>query len=266
MPQKIKKIALLIDAENTQVSSLEAIVTEISKHGSIVIKRAYGDWSSSFLKNWKDPMNELAVQPVQQFSYTHGKNSSDAAMIIDAMDLLYSENFNAFALISSDSDFTRLATRLKESQVFVFGIGERKTPVAFRNACNDFIYIDVLKTLDSEEEAPRNDSLSIATIPTTGKRKTRQELCMDAKLISILRNAAEKCSNDDGWASLAISGSLIKKQYPDFDPRNYGYQKLSLMIEETALFDLKQMTMKGSNGHKMYYRDNRKYKNKDTMP
>jgi hypothetical protein len=260
-----KRIAILIDAENTPLNSLEAILTEISKNGYVIVKRAYGDWSSPCLKHWKQTVNELAIQPVQQFSYTQGKNSSDAAMIIDAMDLLYSDKFNAFALISSDSDFTKLATRLKESQIFVFGVGERKTPIAFRNACDDFIYIDVLKTLDSEEsnsEAEDKDSqIKQTNLP---KRKTRQQLCMDAKLISILRNAAEECSEDDGWASLSISGSLIKRQYPDFDPRNYGYDKLSKMIEETGLFDIKPIQMKGSNGHQLFYRDNRKYKNKNT--
>ncbi len=205
-----KKITILIDAENTQSQSLEAILTEISKHGPVVVKRAYGDWSSPFLKNWKDTMNELAIQAVQQFSYTQGKNSSDAAMIIDAMDLLYSGNFNAFALVSSDSDFTKLATRLKESQVYVFGVGERKTPIAFRNACDDFKYIYVLKALDSEESFNEKEKTSqTVTAPNARKRKTRQELCMDAKLISILRNAAEQCSNDYGWATLSISGSLI---------------------------------------------------------
>lgn len=257
-----KRIAILIDAENTQLNSLEAILTEISKNGYVIVKRAYGDWSSICLKNWKQTMNELAIQPIQQFSYTQGKNSSDAAMIIDAMDLLYSDKFNAFALISSDSDFTKLATRLKESQVFVFGVGERKTPIAFRNACDDFIYIDVLKTLDSEEinnEIEDKDSqIKETNLP---KQKTRQQLCMDTKLISVLRNAAEECSGDDGWASLSISGSLIKRQYPDFDPRNYGYDKLSKMIEETGLFDIKPIQMKASNGRNLFYRDNRKYKN-----
>lgn len=274
-----KRIAILIDAENTQLSSLEAILTEISKNGYVIVKRAYGDWSSPCLKNWKQTMNELAIQPVQQFSYTQGKNSSDAAMIIDAMDLLYSDKFNAFALISSDSDFTKLATRLKESQVFVFGVGERKTPIAFRNACDDFIYIDVLKTLDSEEInneiedkdsrikdinpqiEDKNSQLKEINLP---KQKTKQQLCMDTKLISILRNAAEECSEDNGWASLSISGSLIKRQYPDFDPRNYGYDKLSKMIEETGLFDIKPIQMKGSNGRLLFYRDNRKYKNKNS--
>ena len=256
MSNKEKKIAILIDAENTQLSSLEAILTEISKNGYVIVKRAYGDWSSPHLKNWKQTMNELAIQPIQQFSYTQGKNSSDAAMIIDAMDLLYSEKFNAFALISSDSDFTKLATRLKESQIFVYGVGERKTPVGFRNACDDFIYIDVLKTLDSgETEQAVNTAGQEMSQPRTSKKYTRQQLCMDAKLISILRNAAEECSDDNGWAPLSASGSLIKRQYPDFDSRNYGYEKLSKMIEETELFDIKQMEIEGSGGKRLFYRD-----------
>lgn len=259
-----KKIAILIDAENTQLSSLEAILSEISKNGYVIVKRAYGDWSSPYLKNWKQTMNELAIQPVQQFSYTQGKNSSDAAMIIDAMDLLYSDKFNAFALISSDSDFTKLATRLKESQIFVFGVGERKTPIAFRNACDDFIYIDVLKTLDSEENIKEAEEKESQTHQiNVSKQKSRQQLCMDAQLISIIRNAAEECSDDDGWASLSVSGSLIKRQYPDFSPRNYGFDKLSKMIEETGLFDIKKKQRKDSGGIELFYRDNRKYKSKN---
>lgn len=258
MAYQEKKIALLIDAENTQMSSLEAILAEIAKNGHVIVKRAYGDWSSQALKNWKQTMNELAIQPIQQFSYTQGKNSSDSAMIIDAMDLLYSENFNAFALISSDSDFTRLAARLKESQIYVYGVGERKTPIAFRNACDAFIYIDVLKTLDSEDS---DNEESKAEWPSHKKirstKLTRQQLCMDAKLISILRNAAEECSDDDGWAPLSASGSLIKRQFPDFDSRNYGYEKLSQLIEETFLFEIKRIPINGSTKQIVVYRDTR---------
>lgn len=260
-----KKIAILIDAENTRLSSLEAILSEIAKKGYVIVKRAYGDWSSAHLKNWKQTLNELAIQPIQQFSYTTGKNSSDAAMIIDAMDLLYSNKFDAFALISSDSDFTKLATRLKESQIIVFGVGERKTPVAFRNACDDFIYIDVLKTLDTEETTKKTDdkvvinSKESQTVQIdTPNKKDRKQLCQDTKLISLLRNAAEECSDNDGWSSLSVSGSLIKRQYPDFDPRSYGYSKLSKMIEMTGLFEIKEIKIKGSNGKKLMYRDNKK--------
>ena len=253
MIQEAKKLAVLIDAENTQLSALKAIMTELAKYGYIIVKRAYGDWASPVLKNWKDPLNELAIQPVQQFSYTQGKNSSDAAMIIDAMDLLYSNKFNAFALISSDSDFTKLATRLKESQVHVYGVGVRKTPVAFRNACDAFLYIDVLKPLETDNE---EDNASQA-LPN---QDTKQQLCQNTKLINTLRNAVEERSEDDGWAELGICGSFIKRQYPDFDPRIYGYAKLSNLIEATSLFDVKKQTMKDSSHIKIYYRDKKKHK------
>lgn len=254
-----KKIAVLIDAENTQQSSLVAIITELSKYGYIIVKRAYGDWSSSMLKSWKTQVNELAIQPIQQFSYTAGKNSSDAAMIIDAMDLLYSEKFNAFALISSDSDFTKLATRLKESHIHVYGVGERKTPVAFRNACDDFIYIDVLKTLDTDTE--KTDSLKTEDPKQAAEKQnqlSRQQLCQNSKLINMLRNAAHECSNEEGWAELGICGSLIKRQHPDFDARNFGYAKLSTLIETTELFEMKKVAMNGTNAFKLFYRDKKK--------
>jgi len=256
-----KKIAVLIDAENTQQSALVAIVTELSKYGYLIVKRAYGDWSSLSLKNWKTPMNELAIQPIQQFAYTSGKNSSDAAMIIDAMDLLYSEKFNAFALISSDSDFTKLATRLKESHIHVYGVGERKTPIAFRNACDDFIYIDVLKTLDTDTD--KIDSLKAEPKQITEKQSQlpRQQLCQNTKLMNMLRNAANECSNEEGWAELGVCGSLIKRQHPDFDSRNFGYAKLSSLIETTELFEMKKVAMKGTNASKLFYRDKRRNKN-----
>lgn len=254
-----KKIAVLIDAENTQQSALVAIITELSKYGYLIVKRAYGDWSSSMLKSWKTPMNELAIQPIQQFAYTSGKNSSDAAMIIDAMDLLYSERFNAFALISSDSDFTKLATRLKESHIYVYGVGERKTPIAFRNACDDFIYIDVLKTLDMDTE--KTDSLKTEELKQTTEKQnqlSRQQLCQNTTLMNMLRNAANECSNEEGWAELGVCGSLIKRQHPDFDSRNFGYAKLSTLIETTELFEMKKVAMKGTNAFKLFYRDKKK--------
>ncbi len=258
-----KKLAVLIDAENTQLSALEAIMTELAKYGYVIVKRAYGDWASSALKNWKNTLNELAIQPVQQFSYTQGKNSSDAAMIIDAMDLLYSNKFNAFALISSDSDFTKLATRLKESQIHVYGVGERKTPIAFRNACDDFLYIDVLKSLSIGQDSEEKTSSEAAPSKTSDSGQpapyTRQELCQDAKLINSLRNAAEECSEEDGWASLSLCGSLIKRQFPDFDARNYGYAKLSTLIETTKLFEIRKEKVPDSNHIKLYYRDKRKH-------
>jgi len=257
-----QNLAVLIDAENTQLTALEAIITELSKYGYLMVKKAYGDWASSALKNWKNSLNELAIQPVQQFSYTQGKNSSDAAMIIDAMDLLYSNKFNAFALISSDSDFTRLATRLKESQIHVYGVGERKTPIAFRNACDDFLYIDVLKTLSAneEDEITFQSPLNKQNNDLQANQYSKQQLCQDSKLINSLRNAAEECSEDDGWALLSICGSLIKRQFPDFDSRNYGYSKLSALIKATNLFDVKEENIKGTSHIKLYYRDKKKHK------
>lgn len=254
-----KKLAVLIDAENTQLTAVQAIMTELAKYGYIIVKRAYGDWASATLKNWKDPLNELAIQPIQQFSYTNRKNSSDAAMIIDAMDLLYSNKFNAFALISSDSDFTRLATRLKESQIYVYGVGMKQTPLAFINACDTFLYIDVLNTPTANESLEQSSTEEKQKILPQKNQFSRQQLCQNTKLISILRNAAEERSGEDGWVLLGISGSFIKRQFPDFDPRNYGYSKLSNLIEATHLFEIKKKTIDNSNNIQIYYRDKKKY-------
>jgi uncharacterized protein (TIGR00288 family) len=246
-----KKIAILIDAENAQLKSLGSILTELSKHGHIIVKRAYGDWSSNHLKNWKKTMNELVIQPIQQFSYTQGKNSSDAALIIDAMDLLYSGKFDAFAIVSSDSDFTPLASRLKESQIHVYGVGEKKTPSSFKNACDDFIYVEVLRELDEEADENKNQKTN-ANIKTKDIKK-------DTKLINLLRNAMEDCADDDGWAALAECGGLIKKQLPDFDPRNYGYTKLSTLIQDTNLFEMWKKTIEHSGKKVIFFRDIKKY-------
>jgi uncharacterized LabA/DUF88 family protein len=247
-----QKIAVLIDAENAQMTSLSAILTELSKHGHIIVKRAYGDWSGNHLKNWKKSMNELVIQPIQQFSYTQGKNSSDAALIIDAMDLLYSGKFDAFAIVSSDSDFTKLASRLKESQIHVYGVGEKKTPPAFINACDDFIYVEVLRQLDAEEEQESKRS-------SKKSQKVTKDITKDKALIKLLKNTIDDCADDDGWAALAECGSLIKKQFPDFDSRNYGYSKLSRLIEETKAFDIWRRSVENSDRKVMYLRDMSKY-------
>ncbi len=249
-----KKIAVLIDAENAQHTVLGAVLAELSKHGHIVVKTAYGDWSSNHLKNWKQPLNALAINPVQQFSYTQGKNSSDAAMIIDAMDLLYTNNFDAFALISSDSDFTKLASRLKESQIYVFGVGEQKTPLAFKNACDDFIYTEVLKDLEPDGETEQTIK-SVKQPPAS--KKSRKELCCDTRLLNILKNAISEYTDDDGWAPLANCGGLIKRQYPDFDSRTYGYSTLTKLIEATGLFDVDRRKFESSKGHDIYVKDKR---------
>lgn len=246
-----KKIAVLIDAENAQYSVLGAILSELSKHGHISVKKAYGDWSSDQLSGWKSPLNEHAIIPVQQFSYTIGKNSSDAAMIIDAMDLLYSNKFDAFALITSDSDFTKLASRLKESQIFVFGVGENKTPTAFRNACDDFILTEVLRSIEVEEQ--ENGSLEESDLIP----QCRKELCQNSRLIRIIRNAVSEYADAGGWSDLGMCGGLIKRQHPDFDSRSYGYEKLSTLIEATNLFELDRRESSKKMMNQIYVKDKR---------
>ncbi|EKO3808002.1 hypothetical protein VH1709_contig00046-0010 [Vibrio harveyi] len=211
-----KKIAVLIDADNTQYSKLHLILDEISAHGHMVIKRAYGDWSSEYLKNWKGILNELAIQPIQQFAYTQGKNATDAYLIIDAMDLLYSGKFDAFVIVSSDSDFTKLASRLRESEIFVFGVGKNTTPVAFRNACDDFIFTENLGSEDADT-------------PQTGKAEKGNQSKVQ-QLVPVLRKAWERFQDDSGWANVSPVGGFVKRAKPDFDPRSYGVSKLPEVI------------------------------------
>lgn len=234
-----KKIAVLIDADNAQYSKVKAILDEISAHGHIVIKRAYGDWSSEYLKNWKQSLNELAIQPIQQFAYTTGKNSTDASMIIDAMDLLYSNKFDAFALVSSDSDFTKLASRLRESEIFVFGVGEKKTPISFRNACDDFIFTE---NLDAEVVT----SSSLVPEPSVDQATTSDKTNA-SELVPLLKKAWEQYQDDDGWANVASAGSFVKRSTPDFDPRSYGVTKLPEIIQGLSNhFEMKKYKGKGT--------------------
>lgn len=233
-----KKVAVLIDADNAQCSKVKAILDEISARGHIVIKRAYGDWSSEYLKNWKQSLNELAIQPIQQFAYTTGKNSTDASMIIDAMDLLYSNKFDAFVLVSSDSDFTKLASRLRESEVLVFGVGEKKTPISFRNACDDFIFTE---NLGAEVTSSTSSGLGPVTKATTPEKSSVSEL------IPVLKKAWEQYQDDDGWANVSSAGSFVKRSTPDFDPRTYGATKLPEIIQSLSnIFEMKKYKGKGT--------------------
>jgi uncharacterized protein (TIGR00288 family) len=232
----LKKVAVLIDADNAQYSKLSSIISEISVHGHIVVKRAYGDWSSDLLKNWKTVLNELAIQPIQQFAYTTGKNSTDASMIIDAMDLLYSNKYDAFVLISSDSDFTRLASRLRESEIFVIGVGEKKTPISFRNACDDFIIVENIDTLITKEPEVKTSSTKDDD-PTTEDTDNLKDL---------LIKAWELYKEDDGWANIAATGNYIKRLKPDFDPRTYKATKLPEILEKmSGNFEMKKYPGKG---------------------
>lgn len=226
-----KKIAVLIDGDNAQYTKIKAILNEIAAHGHIVVKRAYGDWSSDYLKNWKNALNELAIQPIQQFAYTTGKNSTDASMIIDAMDLLYSSKIDTFVLVSSDSDFTKLASRLRESEKFVFGVGEKKTPISFRNACDDFV---LTENLDIEQTQNKTGTPELSA-------------SQQADLVPLLRQAWEISQDESGWVSTAAAGPFLKRQMPDFDPRTYGAKKLSDLIQKLhAFFEMNIYQGKGT--------------------
>jgi uncharacterized LabA/DUF88 family protein len=242
--EKTDKLAVLIDADNAQPSIVDDLLAEIANYGIASVKRIYGDWTAPSLKGWKEVLLQYSIQPMQQFAYTKGKNATDSAMIIDAMDLLYTGNFNGFCIVSSDSDFTKLASRLRESGLIVYGFGEQKTPSAFVSACDKFIYTEVLRAKTGESE-------SIV-------KKSSNELKQDTKLVSLLRNAVEASSDESGWAQLGPVGSNIAKQSPEFDPRNYGYRKLGELVAATKLFDIEERQVGDSNSKALYVRDKRK--------
>lgn len=241
-----QKLAVLIDADNAQAAIVDALLAEIAKFGTANVKRIYGDWTTPELKGWKETLLLHSIQPIQQFRYTVGKNATDSALIIDAMDLLYSDKFDAFCIVSSDSDFTKLASRIREAGLTVYGFGEQKTPTAFVSACDRFIFTEVLRVQDSDEQ--------------NLKRKTFNDLKQDTRLVSLLRNSVEAASDDAGWANLGTVGSNIAKQSPGFDPRNYGYRKLAELIEATKLFDSEARSVAGGVSKAIYIRDNRKKK------
>ena len=230
---------MLIDADNAQPSITEGLLAEVAKYGTAHVKRAYGDWTAPNLKGWKDHLLAQSIQPIQQFAYTRGKNATDAAMVIDAMDLLYSGRFDGFCIVSSDSDFTRLAARLRESALTVYGFGERKTPKPFVAACDKFIYIENL-TFDAEDDDETGGDApakGVSDKPARPKPASATQLKNDRGLVNFLRNAVEAASDEDGWAPLAGVGNIITNQRPDFDPRSYGYSKLSDLITATTLFE-----------------------------
>jgi len=242
--EKTDKLAVLIDADNAQPNIVDDLLAEIANYGIASVKRIYGDWTAPGLKGWKEVLLQHSIQPMQQFAYTKGKNATDSAMIIDAMDLLYTGNFNGFCIVSSDSDFTKLASRVREAGLLVYGFGEKKTPSAFVSACDKFIYTEVLRAKTGESEAI--------------VKKSSNELKQDTKLVNLLRNAVEASSDESGWAQLGPVGSNIAKQSPEFDPRNYGYQKLGELVAATKLFDIEERPVGDSNSKALYIRDKRK--------
>ncbi|MGH8117700.1 MAG: NYN domain-containing protein [Rhodanobacteraceae bacterium] len=220
------RLAVLIDADNAQPALVAALLAEVAKYGTAHVKRAYGDWTDTHLRGWKEELLAQSIQPIQQFGYTRGKNATDSALIIDAMDLLYSGKLDGFCIVSSDSDFTRLAGRVRESGLVVYGFGERKTPEPFVAACDKFVYVENLSE-QPEQAAPR-------------KPQSAAQLKQDSGLLNLLRGAVDAASDEDGWAQLGPVGSIINKQRPDFDARSYGYGKLSDLVAATSLFEIER--------------------------
>ena len=259
-PPPNRRIALLIDSDNVSHAKIAAILAELSKYGTANIRRAYGDWASAGLKGWKDKLHAFAIRPVQQFSYSAGKNATDIALVIDAMELLYTQKLDAFCIASSDADFTPLVMQLKANGHDVYGFGERKTPDPFVNACTTFLYLDSLV----DPEAPA--SPAPRTAKGRGKAAPREEartapaamprrpLAQDAALVTALRGGVEAAARDDGWALLSTAGSAAKRQAP-IDPRNYGEKNFPALFDATGLFEI----VKAENGL-MYVADKR---NKD---
>ena len=221
------KLAVLIDADNAQASICAELLAEISKFGTASVKRAYGDWTTTNLKGWKSHLHKHAIQPIQQFSYTKGKNSTDSSLIIDAMDLLHEGKLNGFCLISSDSDFTRLANRIREGGLVVYGFGEKKTPEAFVAACDKFVYTEVLKPSKGQNTKDESDNL---------------------KLKGIVIDAVHAVSRDDGWSPLSGVGGYITKNTPSFDPRNYGYDKLGKLVKSLGYLDVEERSFNEGSG------------------
>ena len=222
-----KRIALLIDADNAPASKIDVILAEVARHGAANVRRAYGNWKSPHLQQWEAVLHTYAIRPIQQFAYSTGKNASDMAMVIDAMDLLYAGSVDGFAIVSSDADFTPLVMRILTDGHKVYGFGQQKTPAPFVNACSQFTYVERLGEPVSEEPG----EAATAT--------PQQALRGDARLVRMLRGAVESASGDDGWAHLGAVGQHISNQ-ASFDPRNYGYNKLSDLVEATGLFELRR--------------------------
>ncbi|MBQ0719729.1 MAG: NYN domain-containing protein [Gammaproteobacteria bacterium] len=238
-----KRIALLIDCDNVSHNSIEGVLEELAKYGMVNVRHAHGDWNNPSLSGWIERLHPFAIRPMQQFAYTKGKNATDSAMIIDAMDLLYSGNVDAFALMTSDSDFTPLVLRLLESGLPVYGFGEKKTPKPFVDACSPFIYTENLVVEDEGRQDKQGPTL----------RKSRKELRQDASLLRLLRTAVEQTSEDDGWADMSRVAHYISNN-SSFSSINYGYKKLGDLIRATELFDVEMR----KDGTAMYIKDGRK--------
>ena len=236
------KLAVLIDGDNIPSKYIKEMMEEITKYGTPTIKRIYGDWTKPHLTKWKNILLENAITPIQQYAYTVGKNATDSAMIIDAMDILYSKNVDGFCLVSSDSDFTKLATRLREEGMQVYGIGEKKTPDPFIVACDKFIYLEILKTFDDKQDG-KDDSKKASFDKIT------------SQVIRLLKHSVTDAADEDGWAFLGDVGSLILKKQPNFDSRNFGFEKLTKLFNSLDQFEIEQRDQANKRFKLIYVRN-----------
>ena len=239
-----RKVAVLFDAENIASKYTPVILNEANALGSVIIRRIYGDWTAREMSSWKQVILDHSIQPIQQYRNVSGKNSSDSALIIDAMDLLYQGRVDTFCIVSSDSDFTRLAARLRESEKFVLGLGEQKTPRPFIAACEKFKYLEALSTVTAP--AAKNESPKAAP-DLSSKAPVRRTQGDVQELIEAIRSIVEETSDEDGWAYMGDVGNMLNKRYPDFDTRNYGFSKLTPLVGSLQQFDI--MSRKTSNPH-----------------
>lgn len=249
--EKDKKIAVLIDADNVSDKYIKYIFDEISNHGIPTYKRIYGDWTKPQLASWKNVLLNYSITPIQQYSYTTGKNASDAALIIDAMDILYSNSVDGFCIVSSDSDFTKLAARLREAGMYVIGMGEKKTPTPFISACEMFKYLEVLAVI------PTNSFGSVERIEK--HEPPKEGMASSRELIEAIKVIITETSDEDGWAFLGQVGKRLNKRYPDFDTRNYGHLKLTPLISSLKQFEIQPR--KTSNPHIIHYYIKNKVRN-----
>lgn len=245
-------LAVLIDADNVPYSNVKGIMEEIAKYGTPTIKRIYGDWTKSTVSGWKGVLLENAITPIQQYSYTTGKNATDSAMIIDAMDILYSGKVGGFCIISSDSDFTRLAIRLREAGMKVFGIGERKTPNPFIVACDKFTYVEIINAPVVNNEQVIQE---VVKDPVTVKETKPHTLKISHEIISLIAASITDVADENGWAFLADVGNLIIKKQPDFDPRNFGFSKLTLLIKTLKQFEIDERESTNTRIKHIYVRN-----------
>lgn len=236
------KLAVLIDGDNIPSKYIKEMMEEITKYGTPTIKRIYGDWTKPHLTKWKNILLENAITPIQQYAYTVGKNATDSAMIIDAMDILYSKNVDGFCLVSSDSDFTKLATRLREEGMVVYGIGEKKTPDPFIVACDKFIYLEILKTFDEKQDG-KDESKKASLDKIT------------PLVIRRLKHSVADAADEDGWAFLGDVGSLILKKQPNFDSRNFGFEKLTKLFNSLDQFEIEQRDQANKRFKLIYVRN-----------